>query len=145
MILATSAILAVLFDEPERAAFVRAIAAAPTRSVSAATALEAALVVEARRGEGAGRQLDLLLHRARVRSAPVDEHQVELAREAWRRYGMGRHPAGLNFGDLFSYALARSTGEPLLFTGDHFGRTDVVPAVGVGAKESDSGTGRPES
>lgn len=126
MVLDTSAILAVLFDEPERPAFVRAIAGARRRLVSAATLLEASIVVESRRGEAAGRELDLLLHRARVVTVPVDEDQVELARAAWRRYGKGRHPAGFNFGDLFSYALARSSGEDLLYKGDDFARTDLA-------------------
>ena len=129
MVLDTSALVAVLFDEPERAAFVRAIAAAPRRLVSSATLVETAIVVEARRGEVAGRELDLLLHRAAVRVVAVDEEQTHLAREAWRRFGKGHHPAGLNFGDLFAYALARSTGDELLFKGDDFGLTDVATAA----------------
>lgn len=129
MVIDTSALVAILSDEPERAAFVRAIAAAPRPMASSATVLECSIVVEARRGEPAGRDLDLLLHRAQVRTMPVDEEQTLLARAAWRRYGKGRHPAALNYGDLFAYALARATGEPLLFKGDDFTRTDVVPAL----------------
>lgn len=129
MVIDTSALVAILFDEPERAAYVGAMAASPRRMVSSATVLECSIVVEARRGEPAGRYLDLLLHRARVRTVPVDEEQILLARAAWRRYGKGRHPAALNYGDLFAYALARATGEPLLFKGDDFTRTDIVPAV----------------
>lgn len=128
MVVDTSALVAILFDEPERADFVRTIAAAPRRLVSAGTLLETTMVVESRRGEVAGRELDLFLHRGSIRTEPVDEEQVQIAQAAWRRYGRGRHPAALNFGDLFAYALARATGEPLLFKGDDFVRTDVAPA-----------------
>jgi ribonuclease VapC len=128
MVLDTSALVAVLFDEPERPELVRRIAVDRRRLISSATLVEASIVVEARRGEVAGRELDLFLHRATVRTVAVDEEQALLARAAWRRYGKGRHPAGLNFGDLFAYALARATGEELLFTGEDFAKTDVVPA-----------------
>ncbi len=126
MVIDTSAVVSILFDEPERRALTEAVEADPVRLISAATLLESALVVEARRGEAAGRELDLLLHRADVRTVPVDEHHVQIARKAWRRYGKGRDPAALNFGDCFSYALAAATGEPLLFIGDDFARTDVL-------------------
>jgi ribonuclease VapC len=126
MVLDTSALLAVLFDEPERREFVQAIAAARRRLISAATLIESSIVVESRRGEAAGRELDLFLHRAMVDTVPIDEEQVQIARAAWRRYGKGRHPAGLNFGDLFAYALARATGEELLFKGDDFAKTDIT-------------------
>jgi ribonuclease VapC len=96
--------------------------------ISSATLIEASIVVEARRGEVAGRELDLFLHRATVRTVPVDEEQARLARAAWRRYGKGRHPAGLSFGDIFAYALARATGDTLLSTGDDFSRIDIVAA-----------------
>jgi ribonuclease VapC len=128
MVLDTSALVAVLFDEPERHEFVRKIAAARRRLISSATLLECSIVVEAKRGEAAGRELDLFLHRAMVRTVAVDAEQTEVARAAWRRFGKGRHPAGLNFGDLFAYALARTTGEPLLFKGEDFAQTDVVAA-----------------
>lgn len=128
MVLDTSALVAVLFDEPERHEFVRIIAAAQRRLMSSATLLESSIVVEARRGEVAGRELDLFLHRAKVQTVAIDEEQVQLARAAWRRYGKGRHAAGLNFGDLFAYALARASGEELLFKGDDFAHTDVVAA-----------------
>jgi ribonuclease VapC len=126
MVIDTSALVAVLFDEPERKEFVRRIAEAPRRLISAATLAESSIVVEARRGEIAGRELDLFLHRADVQTVAVDEEQVLLARAAWRRYGKGRHPAGLNFGDLFSYALARASRDELLFKGDDFSKTDVA-------------------
>jgi len=125
MVLDSSAVLAILFDEPERRTFTVAIEKDPRRLISAATLLESALIVESRRGEPAGRELDLLLHRADVQIVPVDADQVELARSAWRRFGKGHHPAGLNFGDCFAYALAAATEEPLLFKGDDFRRTDV--------------------
>lgn len=125
MVIDTSALLAVLFDEPEREDFVRRIAAAPRRLVSAGTLVETSIVVEARRGELAGRELDLLLHRAGARTVAVDDAQAQVARAARRRYGKGRHPAALNYGDLFAYALARTTGDELLFKGDDFSRTDV--------------------
>lgn len=128
MVLDTSALVAVLFDEPERHEFVRAIAAARRRLISSITLVESSVVVEARRGEVAGRELDLFLHRAMVQTVAVDVEQVQLARAAWRRYGKGRHPAGLNFGDLFACALARASGEELLFKGDDFAQTDVVAA-----------------
>jgi ribonuclease VapC len=128
MVIDTSALTAVLFDEPERDDLVRSIAAAPRRRLSAVSLVEASVVVEARRGEVAGRELDLFLHRASVEVVPVDGEQAEVARAAWRRYGKGRHPAGLNFGDLFAYALARTTGEDLLFKGGDLARTDATPA-----------------
>jgi ribonuclease VapC len=130
MVLDSSAVLAVLFDEPERRAFTLAIERDPRRLMSAANVLESALVAEASRGEPAGRELDLLLHRADVLLVPVDADQVELARSAWRRFGKGRHPAGLNFGDCFAYALASASGEPLLFKGEDFARTDVAAVSG---------------
>ncbi|HWG08479.1 MAG TPA: type II toxin-antitoxin system VapC family toxin [Solirubrobacteraceae bacterium] len=122
----SSAILAILFDEPQRPAFTLSIERDPRRLISAGNVLESALVAEARRGEPAGRELDLLLHRAQVDVVPVDSEQVQIARSAWRRYGKGRHPAALNFGDCFAYALAAASGEPLLFAGEDFGRTDIA-------------------
>jgi len=85
-------------------------------------------VGEARYGEPGGRELDLLLHKAKIDLVSFDIAQFELARLAYRRFGRGRHPAGLNFGDFFAYALSRRSGEPLLFTGDDFSRTDVAGA-----------------
>jgi len=128
MVLDTSALVAVLFDEPDRPELVRAITAARRRLISSATLIESSIVVESRRGEVAGRELELFLHRAMVETVAVDEEQAQLARAAWRRYGKGRHPAGLNFGDLFAYALARASGEELLFKGDDFAKTDIVAA-----------------
>ena len=125
MVIDTSALLAVLFDEPERRLFVERIEADATRLISAATLLETALVIESRRGEAAGRELDLFVHRAQISVVPFDAEQTEIARIAWRRYGRGRHRAGLNYGDCFSYALAMVSGEPLLAKGEDFAQTDV--------------------
>lgn len=135
MVLDTSALVAVLLGEPEAETFARAIAAARTRLVSSVTLLETGIVVEARKGKAGARELDLLLQGAKIDAVPFTAEQASLARAAWRRYGMGRHPAGLNLGDCCSYALSKLSGEPLLFKGDDFGRTDVpvaFPPVGRG-------------
>lgn len=125
MVLDTSALVAILFEEPEHGRLKAAIALDPRRDVSAATLLEAGMVLESRAGEVAGRELDLLLRQLACRVVPVDEPQAERARAGWRSFGKGRHPAGLNFGDCFAYALSMTSGEPLLFKGDDFSRTDV--------------------
>jgi ribonuclease VapC len=88
--------------------------------------METAIVIEARYGESGGRELDLLSAKADLSIREVDHQQAELAREAWRRYGKDRHAAGLNFGDCFSYALAKASGEPLLFKGEDFSKTDIL-------------------
>jgi ribonuclease VapC len=126
MVIDTSALAAIFFHEPERDAFRNAILAASSRLISAATVLEAGMVIEGRRGGGAGREFDLFIVRAQIQIVPIDAELAELARSAWRKYGKGRHPAGLNFGDCFSYALAKSTGEPLLAKGADFADTDIV-------------------
>ncbi len=125
----TSALVAIVLGEPDAERYVTALLdseGAP--QLSAANAVETAMVVEARQGAEAARDLQLLIEQVRIRILPVDEDQVRLAVEAWRRFGRGRHPAALNFGDCFAYALARSLGEPLLFKGDDFAQTDI-PAV----------------
>ena len=125
MVLDTSALVALLLNEPEAEAFRLAIEEDATRLVSAATLLETAIVIEARKGEAGGRELDLLIHKADMTVVAVDLGQVSEARRAYRRFGRGRHAAGLNFGDCFAYALARTSGEPLLFKGADFARTDI--------------------
>ena len=125
MVIDTSAVVAILLDEPESPVIRRAIEDDPVRMMSTASFVEAAMVIETRFGEAGGRELDLLLHTARIELIPVDREQAELARDAFRHFGKGRHRAGLNFGDCFSYALARVSGERLLFKGDDFGHTDV--------------------
>ena len=125
MIIDSSAIIAVLLDEANAADIARAIEASSQRLLSAANLLEASIVIESRKGEAGGRELDLLIYRAAIEIVAVDQEQAELARIAWRRIGKGRHLAGLNYGDCFAYALARTRQLPLLFQGDDFSRTDI--------------------
>ena len=126
MVLDTSALLAILFDEPESEAIRKAIEADATRLLSAGSLLETALVIETRFGPNGGRELDLLIARAGIDVVPFDAEQAMHARAAFLRWGKGRSPAGLNLGDCFSYALSRTSGEPLCFKGNDFARTDVV-------------------
>ena len=125
MIIDTSAIL---LGEPDAGHYEDAIAAAWPRRMSAVGLLEAAMVVESRGGAAAGHELDVLLEKAAVELVPVTSEQAIAARRAWRRFGKGNHPAGLNFGDCFAYALADTMGEPLLFKGGDFTRTDIAAA-----------------
>ena len=130
MIVDTSALIAILRDEPEAAACAGAIAAAGGRRISAANFVEAAIVIDGSRDPVASRRLDDLIREAQLVIEPVTEAQARIAREAYRDFGRGSgHPAKLNFGDCFAYALARATGEPLLFKGDDFGHTDISPAL----------------
>ncbi len=129
MVIDTSAILALLLEEPEAKIYAEAISKDPKRLLSAATALELMIVIEARKGESGGRELDLLLHHAKIDIVPFDAEQAEIARHAWQRFGKGNHPAGLNLGDCFSYALAMQSGEALLFKGNDFNQTDVLSVV----------------
>jgi ribonuclease VapC len=128
MTLDTSAVLAVLQDEAERTEFVSAIERSSRRLISTVSVLEAAMVLEGRKGDDAGSDLDLFLQRASVETVAFDQEQLMAARTAFRRFGQGRHVAGLNFGDCASYALAQCSGEPLLFKGNDFGATDVASA-----------------
>jgi ribonuclease VapC len=128
MVIDTSAIVAIALDEPEAPAFEARIAEDPVRLISAATLLETAMVIETRLGAHGGGELDLWLHKAQVEIVAVDSELADFARRAWRRFGKGRHPAGLNFGDCFSYALAALTQEPLLFKGSDFAETDIRAA-----------------
>jgi ribonuclease VapC len=125
MTLDTSALIAILEDEPEREEFVSLINRAPLRQISTVSVLEASLVLEGRQGLAAGLDLDTFLRRASIQIVPFDHEQLIEARAAFRRFGKGRHPAGLNFGDCASYALAQCTNEPLLFKGADFSLTDV--------------------
>jgi ribonuclease VapC len=125
MVIDTSALLAIFLAEPERKRFLNLIVEASTRLISAASVLETGIVLEAKRGEAAGREFDLFVVRANLEVVAVDNEQVEVARSAWRKYGKGRHPAGLNFGDCFAYALAKSCGETLLAKGADFRLTDI--------------------
>jgi ribonuclease VapC len=125
MVIDTSALLAIFLGEPDRKVFLDLILQAEARLISAGNALETGIVLAAKRGEAAGREFDLFLVRANLQVVPVDGEQVDVARSAWRKYGKGRHPAALNFGDCFAYALAQSLGEPLLAKGTDFSLTDL--------------------
>jgi ribonuclease VapC len=125
MVIDSSALLAIFLHEPEREAFVEAIAQAGKRLISAATILETGIVLESKRGETAGREFDLFVFRMNIEIVPVDAEQTEIARSAWRSFGKGKHPAALNFGDCFTYALAKFSGEPLLAKGQDFSQTDL--------------------
>jgi ribonuclease VapC len=128
MVIDTSALVAIAFNEPEATGFRERIADDPVRLISAATVLEAAMVIETRLGDAGGAELDLWLHKANVEIVAVTADHADQARRVWRRYGKGRHPAGLNFGDCFSYALAALSGEPLLYKGNDFAQTDIRAA-----------------
>lgn len=128
MVIDSSAILAILQNEPERHSFNQAIAAAQERSLSAASLVELSIVMEARWGAEGQADLDLFLRTAEIAIISLDRHQAELARVAFQRFGKGRHRAGLNLGDCFSYALAQWLYQPLLFKGDDFSQTDLQPA-----------------
>lgn len=125
MVVDTSALVAIFLGEPERQLFRDVILAAESRLISAANVLETGMVLEAKRGEAVGREFDLFLVRANFNVVAVDAEQIEIARSAWRKFGKGRHRAGLNFGDCFAYALAKVTGEPLLAKGDEFELADL--------------------
>ena len=129
MVVDTSALIAILFSEPETESFVQALVNDPKKMISAFNILESAIVVEAKKGEAGGRELDLLVHRARIEIISLNGDQVELALAAWRKYGKGNHPAGLNIGDCCAYALAKYSGEPLLFKGGDFSQTDIRPVI----------------
>ena len=129
MVIDTSALIAILFGEPEALFFSRAIAQESRKLISAFNALEAGIVVEARKGEAGGRELDLLMHRAQIEIVAMNADQAELARAAWRKYGKRNHPAGLNIGDCCAYALSKYSGEPLFFSGNDFSQTDISPAI----------------
>ena len=125
MVIDTSAIIAILLGEPETNRISQAILNDPKRLMSAFSLLECSLVIESRKGEPGGRELDLLLHRLSVEIISMNPDQSQIARDAWRKFGKGRHPAALNIGDCCAYALARFANEPLLFKGNDFNRSDI--------------------
>ncbi len=129
MVIDPSALLAIFCDEPDAPAFEAAIESDPNRLISAASVLETAIVLGSRYGDSGEREFDLFLHKAKVQTVAVTEEQAEVGRLAYRTYGKGRHPADLNFGDCFSYALSKTSGEPLLFKGGDFAQTDVEPVA----------------
>lgn len=125
MVIDSSAMLAILLGEPERSHFVDLITEASDRLLSVANALETAIVSESRLKGPGGHELDILIQKAGIEIVSVDSEQFSVARQAWRRFGKGRHPAALNFGDCFAYALSRVSGEPLLAKGTDFKKTDI--------------------
>lgn len=128
MILDTSALVAILFGEPEAADFVRLILEADVCRLSVVNRLELSMVLERQAKPEAARQAETFLQAAAILDEPVTLHQGALARQAFYDFGRGRHKAGLNFGDCFAYALAKAMREPLLFKGDNFAKTDVQAA-----------------
>src|SRR5450830_244751 len=130
MIIDTSAIIAILRDEPEAASYARAIADATDRRVSAVNFVESAVVIDASRDPIATRRFDEFIKEANIFIEPVTEIQAQIARDAYRDFGKGSgHPAKLNFGDCFAYALTKAFGERLLFKGNDFAQTDIVSAL----------------
>jgi ribonuclease VapC len=130
VVIDTSALVAILADEPERDRFIEALAGSEDPVISAATLVEASIVMDVRIGGEGVADLDALLAAAGVRCIAVDLTQARLARDAFARFGRGRSPAALNYGDCFAYALARAIDQPLLFKGDDFAQTDIAPAAG---------------
>ena len=129
MILDTSPLVAILAAEPDFELYVQAISHAPRCRISAGNFLELSIVIEGQFGADVLRQCDALFRRIGMIIEPVTVEQAQVARQAFHDFGKGRHAAGLNFGDCFAYALAKVTGEPLLFKGDDFGKTDIVSAL----------------
>lgn len=125
MVIDSSALLAILLGEPERSRFVDLITESSVRLLSAANALETAIVSESRLSATGGHELDILIQKASIDIVSVDSEQLSVARQAWRKYGKGRHPAGLNFCDCFAYALSKISTEPLLAKGSDFQKTDL--------------------
>jgi ribonuclease VapC len=129
MVVDTSALVAILLGEPDAGIFEQALVTAPVRLLSAVSRVELSFVIEGRKGEAGRADLELLLQEAGIEVVAVTPQQAGFAIDAFRRFGKGRHQAGLNIGDCFSYALARASGEKLLFKGDDFARTDIPSAV----------------
>ena len=128
MIIDTSAVVAILFNEDDAQIYAEAISRADSCRVSAATFVEAAIVVESQTKNNGSRQFDAFIRRAGITIEPVTEEQAHIARQAFTDFGKGRHPAGLNYGDCFSYALSKAMREPLLFKGKDFAKTDLSVA-----------------
>lgn len=129
MVVDTSALAAILLREPDADRFDRALADASVRLISAVSRVEIAMVIEGRKRAAGRADIEALLRSAPIETASVTEEQADIAIEAFRRYGKGHHPARLNIGDCFAYALAKATGLPLLFKGNDFARTDIRPAL----------------
>ena len=129
MVIDASAVVACLFGEPERAPFIGAIGAASVRLISVVGVVEASFVILSRKPVGGLADLQAFLEEGEIERVPVDIRQAETAVEAFRQFGRGRHPARLNIGDCFAYALAKTTGEPLLYKGRDFAQTDIAAVV----------------
>jgi ribonuclease VapC len=129
MVVDTSALVAIFLLEPEAEQFAHAILEAPRSAISAANLLEACIILDARVGHQDSSELDEFIASVGLEVEPVTVDQVRVARQAYRTYGRGNHPAALNFGDCFAYALAKTTGLPLMFKGDDFAQTDITPAI----------------
>lgn len=129
IVIDSSVLVAILRDEPERRLFIDAIVDHSEPCISAATYVEASMVMELRLGDRGGREIDTLVDDIGIATVPFDLNQAKVAREAFRRFGKGRHRAVLNFGDCFAYALAKTLGAPLLFKGNDFALTDLKRAL----------------
>jgi ribonuclease VapC len=129
MVVDTSALVAIFLLEPEAEQFAHTILEAPRAAISAANLLEASIILDARIGHQDSSELDEFIANVGLEVEPVTLDQMRIARGAYRTYGRGNHPAGLNFGDCFAYALAKTTGLSLLFKGGDFAQTDITPAV----------------
>jgi ribonuclease VapC len=140
MIIDTSALLAILFDEPDGPDLLRRVVEAPLRLMSAANALEAWIVADRHANPAKAPALDALIETLSIDIEPVTIHQARVACEAYKAYGKGNHPAGLNYGDCFAYALAKAMSQPLLFKGDDFSQTDIK-AVFLNGNNSHDQTG----
>lgn len=131
MVVDTSAIIAILTGETDSGPLVEALDQSDSLQISAASVLETGIVIEARHGERGRKMFDRWLEESSINVIPLNRTQVEAAREGFRRFGKGRHPAALNFGDCFSYGLAKTLGEPLLFCGNDFTKTDLRSALSL--------------
>ncbi len=129
MVIDSSVIIAILLGETEAKAFSFAISEAKIKLMSAFSVLESSIVIESKKGEMGKCELDFFIFKAGIETVPFDKSQMEIAIIAWEKYGKGRHPAGLNIGDCCSYALSIVSGEPMLFKGDDFNKTDITIAL----------------
>ena len=134
MVIDTSALITILTGEPDAQLFASAIADDPKKLLSSFSMLEAGIVIESKKGESGTRELELLIHKIKIDIVSLDSEQIALAIAAWRKFGKGRHPAGLNIGDCCSYALAKYSNEPVLFKGNYFDKTDI-PTVNLSMKK----------
>lgn len=128
MVIDTSSVICILLSEPEAEYHARLLASDPENVMSAANWFETMMVVQSKLGKTGVQELEGLLKSINIKIIAVDSKMAQVAFSAWLKYGKGRHPAGLNFGDCFAYALAKLRGEPLLFKGEDFSKTDLTSA-----------------